>query len=96
MDQPKVSVIMGIYNCERTLSEAINSILEQTYTNWELVMCDDGSTDGTYALAEQYREKYPEKIILLKNERNMKLSYTLNRCLEKASGELKQKEVTSG
>ena len=88
MDQPKVSVIMGIYNCESTLSEAINSILGQSYTNWELVMCDDGSTDGTYALAEQYREKYPEKIILLKNERNMKLSYTLNRCLEKASGEL--------
>lgn len=88
MNQPKVSVIMGIYNCEKTLSEAIDSILDQTYTNWELIMCDDGSSDGTYTLAEKYKERNPDKIILLKNERNMKLSYTLNRCLEAATGEL--------
>ena len=88
MNQPKVSVIMGIYNCENTLAEAIDSIINQTYTNWELIMCDDGSVDGTYALAEEYREKYPDKIILLRNEHNMKLSYTLNRCLEASTGEL--------
>lgn len=86
--QPKISVIMGIYNCEKTLPQAIDSILNQTYANWELIMCDDGSTDGTYAVAEKYKDKYPEKIILLKNERNMKLSYTLNRCLEAATGEM--------
>ncbi len=88
MNQPKVSIIMGIYNCENTLAEAIDSILAQTYTNWELIMCDDGSTDGTYTLAKQYKEEFPDKIILLKNERNMKLSFTLNRCLEAATGEL--------
>lgn len=88
MNQPKVSVIMGIYNCEKTLTEAIDSILTQTYTNWELILCDDGSTDGTYALAQKYKDQLPDKIILLKNERNRKLSYTLNRCLEAASGEL--------
>ena len=88
MNQPKVSVIMGIYNCEKTLSEAIESIIRQTYENWELVMCDDGSTDRTYAVADQYRKQFPEKIILLKNERNRKLSYTLNRCLQAARGEL--------
>lgn len=87
-DQPKVSVIMGIYNCEKTLPEAIESILAQTYTNWELIMCDDGSADGTYLVAQQYQKKYPDKIILLKNDQNMKLSYTLNRCLEVATGEL--------
>ncbi len=79
---------MGIYNCEKTLPQAIDSILAQTYPNWELVMCDDGSTDGTYAVAEKYRNQYPEKIVLLKNEQNRKLSYTLNRCLEAATGEL--------
>lgn len=85
---PRVSVIMGIYNCGKTLESAVESILRQTYTNWELILCDDGSTDSTYELAGQYTERYPEKIILLRNERNRKLSYTLNRCLEKASGEL--------
>ena len=88
MNQPKVSVIMGIYNCENTLAQAIDSILAQTYTNWELILCDDGSTDGTYALAQKYKDQYPDQIILLKNERNRKLSYTLNRCLEAATGEL--------
>ena len=39
----KVSIIMAIYNCASTLEEAIESILNQTYTNWELIMCDDGS-----------------------------------------------------
>ena len=85
---PKVSVIMGVYNCEATLAEAIDSILHQTYPHWELVMCDDGSTDGTYALAEKYQREHTEKIVLLKNEQNRKLSYTLNRCLKAATGEL--------
>lgn len=88
MANPKVSVIMGVYNCEATLAEAIDSILHQTYPHWELVMCDDGSTDGTYALAEKYQREHPEKIVLLKNEQNRKLSYSLNRCLKAATGEL--------
>ena len=78
---------MGIYNCEDTLAKAIDSILEQTYTNWELIMCDDCSTDGTYALAKSYQEQYPDKIVLLKNEVNKKLAFTLNHCLSCAKGE---------
>ena len=86
--EPKVSVIMGIYNCEKTLAAAIDSILTQTYENWELVLCDDGSKDGTYALARSYADKYPQKIALLRNDRNRKLPYTLNHCLQAATGEL--------
>lgn len=82
----KISVLMGIYNCAGTLPEAIDSILAQTYTDWELILCDDGSVDDTYAVAQRYRQRFPDKIILLKNERNMGLNYTLNRCLEYASG----------
>lgn len=78
---------MGIYNCENTLSEAIDSILAQTYSNWELIMCDDCSTDNTYAIALSYQNRFPEKIILLKNDENSKLAFTLNRCLEVATGE---------
>lgn len=83
----KISVLMGIYNCENTLAEAIDCILAQTYTNWELILCDDGSKDNTVVVAESYVSKCKDKIILLKNEKNMGLNYTLNKCLEKASGE---------
>ena len=82
-----VSIIMGIYNCADTLSEAIDSIIKQTYTNWELILCDDCSTDNkTYELALAYRDKYPDKIIVIRNHINSKLAYSLNRCLEKATG----------
>ena len=83
----KVSILMGIYNCAPTLEEAIDSILNQTYTNWELILCDDCSTDDTYKIAESYKKQYPDKIILLKNEKNSRLAYTLNHCLEAATGE---------
>lgn len=84
---PKVSIIMGIYNCAPTLPEAIDSILAQTFSNWELILCDDGSADSTYAVAKSYQERFPDKIVLLQNERNMGLNHTLNRCLQKADGE---------
>lgn len=86
MQNDKISVIMGIYNCAETLPQAIDSIIAQTYENWELIMCDDGSTDHTYLVAEHYQKNYPNKIILLKNDINSKLPYTLNRCLEHATG----------
>lgn len=83
-----ISVLMGVFNCAETLGEAIDSILEQTYTEWKLIMCDDGSTDDTYGIALRYAEEYPDKIVVLKNEKNMGLNYTLNRCLSVADGEL--------
>ena len=82
MSSIKISVIMGIYNCEKYLGNAIECILNQTYTNWELIMCDDGSSDSTYIIAENYKNKYPKKIKLLKNSTNKGLNYTLNRCLK--------------
>ena len=83
---PVISVIMGIYNCGDTLSEAIECIVNQTFADWELIMCDDGSSDDTYEIATSYKEKYPEKIIVLQNEKNRGLNYTLNKCLKQAKG----------
>lgn len=83
---PKVSIIMGIYNCEKTLRESIDSILEQTFQDWEFIMCDDGSTDDTYNIANEYVNKYPNKFILIKNDKNSGLAYSLNHCLEYAKG----------
>ena len=87
MNNPKISVLMGIYNCAETLPEAIDSILAQTYSDWELILCDDGSSDHTLSVAQQYRSRFPDKIILLRNEKNMGLNHTLNRCLAAARGE---------
>lgn len=86
-EQPKVSVIMGIYNCEKTLPDAIESILQQTYPNWELILCDDASTDGTYAAAKAFADRY-DRIVLIQNESNSRLAYSLNHCLQYATGEL--------
>lgn len=83
----KISVLMGIYNCAPTLREAIDSILAQSYENWELILCDDCSTDDTLVIAEEYRRRDPERFVLLKNEKNMGLNHTLNRCLSAATGE---------
>lgn len=84
--KPEVSIIMGIYNCAETLGEAIDSILTQTYTDWELILCDDGSTDDSYLVAQGYVHQYPNRIILIRNEQNLGLNRTLNRCLELARG----------
>lgn len=84
---PKISIISGIYNCADTLDEAIHSILKQTVTDWEWILCDDGSTDETLSVAKKYQKAYPDQFIVLENEQNRGLNYTLNRCLQAASGE---------
>lgn len=78
----RISVIMGIYDCAPTLAEALDSLLAQTYQGFKVIMCDDGSTDNTAEVAQTYVDRYPEKFILIRNERNLKLAATLNRCLE--------------
>lgn len=84
---PKVSVIMGVYNCEKTINESIDSILSQTFDDWEFVICDDGSTDDTYSIIVEYASNFPEKFVILKNKENMGLNHTLNRCLKESNGE---------
>lgn len=85
MTDSKISVLMGIYNCADTLEQAVASIQGQTYTNWELILCDDGSTDRTYAVAQALAAK-ESRIVLLHNETNLGLNQTLNNCLAAASG----------
>lgn len=88
MNNPNVSIIMACYNCERTLDKAVESILNQTYTDWVMICCDDGSTDCTYEKLKEYESKYPGKFIVIKNEKNKKLPYSLNHCLEYVETEL--------
>lgn len=66
-NMPLVSIIMPIYNGERFLSEAVDSIIAQTYENWELLAVDDGSTDKSVQMIEAYAEK-DSRIRSLKND----------------------------
>ena len=70
----------------QTLPASLDSILNQTFSDFELIVIDDGSSDNTYQVAKEYSDKH-ENIILIKNEKNMGLNYTLNRCLEVADTE---------
>ena len=82
----KVSVIMGIYNCASTLQEALDSLYAQTYQDFEIILCEDGSKDNTYELALENQKNHPN-IVLLKNPHNLGLNQTLNNCLAVAKGE---------
>lgn len=84
---PKVSIIMATYNCQNTIANSIDSITKQTFCDWEFIICDDCSTDNTLSILKNYQEKNPDKFVILRNEENSKLSYSLNRCLEVAKGE---------
>ena len=65
-ERPLVSVIMPAYNAEKYIEEAIRSVLSQTYTNWKLLILDDGSTDRTAELAERFANA-DTRIRLLRN-----------------------------
>jgi glycosyltransferase involved in cell wall biosynthesis len=67
---PTVSVITCFYNEETFLEETIQSVLSQTYTDWELLLVDDGSPDTSPAIAQRYAEAYPGKIIYLQHEQH--------------------------
>ena len=86
---PIISVLMGVLNCESTLDESLNCLAEQTETQWECIICDDGSTDQTAAVIRKWLEKYPNKFVFLQNDMNKGLSYTLNRCMAEGKSRMR-------
>ena len=84
---PMVSVIMPVYNAERYLAEAVESILNQTFADFELITIDDCSTDGSLAILKSFADKV-KRMHVLENERNLGVTPTLNRGLANARGEL--------
>lgn len=85
---PNISIIMPFLNAQSYIREAIESILSQTYTGWELLMVDDGSTDGSSEIARQYAQQYPEKIRYFEHEghQNRGASASRNLALRNARG----------
>lgn len=81
-----VSIVMPSYNSERFIAESIRSVLAQTYGNWELIVIDDRSSDGTAEIASELAEDDP-RIRVLVNEENSGAARTRNRALREARGE---------
>ena len=79
---------MSVYNSENFLNVAIDSIIQQTYKNWELIICNDGSTDSSWEILKSYKKRFNKKIKIFQNTENKKLAYSLNECLKRSSGEL--------
>lgn len=85
MDNPTISVIMGVHNGARTLNRAVESILNQTFKNFEFVICDDCSSDDTLSMLQKLSSQ-DDRLVILKNEQNLGLSATLNKCISVAHG----------
>lgn len=83
--EPLVSIITPLYNNEKYIAETIESVLAQTYTNWEMIIVDDCSKDNGVRIVEEYQRK-DKRIKLYKNEINKGVSYTRNKAIDLADG----------
>lgn len=84
--KPKISVVMPAYNVENFISESIESVLNQTYTDFEFIIIDDCSKDRTWQIIQEYAKK-DSRILCFKNEVNLGNAGNANKCLELVKGE---------
>lgn len=84
VNNPGISVIMSVCNGEKYLGEAIESILNQTYTNYEFIIVNDGSTDETFKIIKSYNDN---RIRIVNNETNVGLTMSLNKAIGLARGD---------
>lgn len=85
MERELVSIVMPAFNAAATISESIDSVLRQTYTDWELIIVDDGSCDPTAEIIRRYGEREP-RLISLNNGKNRGVSESRNLGTERAKG----------
>ncbi len=85
MDKPLVSIVIPLFNKLDWISETINSVVNQTYKNWECIIIDDGSTDGSFELVTSLTEKYPGNWRIVRQS-NSGQSVARNRGIEISSG----------
>lgn len=92
--EPLVSVVTPVYNGEAFLAECIESVLAQTYSNWEYIIVDNCSTDGTSRIAQQYAQR-DERICIVRNEKLLPIIANHNRALELVSPDSKYCKIVS-
>lgn len=85
MVSDKISIIVPVYNVSEYLNRCLDSIAEQSYTNFEAILIDDKSTDNSFKICQEYAKK-DKRFILIKNDINKGLGLTRNEGLKKASG----------
>ncbi len=83
MNTPLVSVLMPAYNAEKYIAKSIQSILDQTFKDFELIIIDDASTDKTFDISQEFKDK---RIILIRNEKNLYIAENRNKALSFAKG----------
>jgi glycosyltransferase involved in cell wall biosynthesis len=81
-----ISIVMATYNGETYLREQIESIIANTYFDWDIEICDDGSKDNTKAIAKEYELKYPEKIHFYENKKNLGVALNFLEGAKRAKG----------
>ena len=82
----KVTLIVPVYNSEKYINKCLDSILNQTYKNYEILVVNDGSKDNSQKIIDEYASKYPEKIITIEQE-NKGVAITRNESIKKANGD---------
>jgi glycosyltransferase involved in cell wall biosynthesis len=87
MTAPKVSVIVPIYNQAPFIRETVDSVLDQDYPDLELVLSDDGSTDGTSDVLSEYGAREPERVKVVTSEQNTGIAGAFNRALQAHTGQ---------
>lgn len=85
MKNPKISVIMPVYNAEKFLDKAIKSILNQTFKDFEFIIINDGSKDNSLKIIKEFQKK-DKRIVLINNKKNLGLQKTLNKGLRISKG----------
>ena len=85
-DKYKVSIVIPVYNAEKYLKRCLDSVINQTYNNIEIVVLDDGSTDDSWKILLEYKERYPQMVVPIK-QKNMGVSKTRNKGINIASGD---------
>ena len=85
MQKPLVSIITPLYNSEKFIAETIESVLSQTYTNWEMLIVNDCSKDNGASIVEKYSKK-DKRIKLFNNKKNMGVSFTRNKAINLSQG----------
>ncbi len=86
MKKPKVSVLIPVYNCESFIGECIQSALDQTYSDFEVVVVDNSSSDGTWGICQQYALR-DQRVHIFQNSNNIGPVLNWKRCFDEASGE---------
>ena len=78
---------MGAYNAEKTVEKAVLSVMNQSFVDLKMIVCDDGSSDETFAVLKRLEYHWSDKLQIIRNEKNLTVAGALNHCLEYAGGD---------